>query len=138
MYKGKFKEARQKQIRETIDSLKEIKDRDFSNKVLKEITNKLIEISYNNNKTVLNTWNNNTIEPSEKHGFLEATLSKNQRFLDNEPSKGLTKEEIEERDKKYLEELRAMDTGCNISDNYLTESDSEEEVKLLIPNKKVK
>jgi hypothetical protein len=102
MYKGKFKDDRQKQIKETIETLKEIKEFDFSNKVLKEITNKLIEISYNNNKTVLNTWNNNTL---------------------------MSKEEREERDKKYLEELKNMDTGGSTlqTENYLSDSISDDE-----------
>jgi hypothetical protein len=53
--KNNFSKEKQLKVENTIQSLKEIKDRDLSNKVLKEIKNKLIEISYNRRDTVLNT-----------------------------------------------------------------------------------
>jgi hypothetical protein len=56
--KNNFTKEKQLKVENTIQSLKEIKDRDLSNKVLKEIKNKLIEISYNRRETVLNTWDN--------------------------------------------------------------------------------
>ena len=67
--KNNFTKEKQLKVENTIQSLKEIKDRDFSNKVLKEIKNKLIEISYNRRTTVLNTWNNpnNIIKPNIKN-----------------------------------------------------------------------
>ena len=63
--KNNFSKEKQLKVENTIQSLKEIKDRDLSNKVLKEIKNKLIEISYNRRETILNTWDNpnNTIKP---------------------------------------------------------------------------
>jgi hypothetical protein len=63
--KNNFSKEKQLKVENTIQSLKEIKDRDLSNKVLKEIKNKLIEISYNSRDTVLNTWDNpnNNIKP---------------------------------------------------------------------------
>ena len=65
--KNNFSKEKQLKVENTIQSLKEIKDRDLSNKVLKEIKNKLIEISYNRRVTVLNTWDNpnNNIQPSK-------------------------------------------------------------------------
>jgi len=65
--KNNFTKEKQLKVENTIQSLKEIKDRDLSNKVLKEIKNKLIEISYNRRDTVLNTWDNpnNNIQPSK-------------------------------------------------------------------------
>jgi hypothetical protein len=65
--KNNFTKEKQLKVENTIQSLKEIKDRDLSNKVLKEIKNKLIEISYNRRETVLNTWDNpnNNIQPSK-------------------------------------------------------------------------
>ena len=66
--KNNFSKEKQLKVENTIQSLKEIKDRDLSNKVLKEIKNKLIEISYNRRETVLNTWDNpnNNIKPNLK------------------------------------------------------------------------
>jgi len=66
--KNNFSKEKQLKVENTIQSLKEIKDRDLSNKVLKEIKNKLIEISYNRRDTVLNTWDNpnNNIKPNLK------------------------------------------------------------------------
>jgi len=66
--KNNFTKEKQLKVENTIQSLKEIKDRDLSNKVLKEIKNKLIEISYNRRDTVLNTWDNpnNNIKPNLK------------------------------------------------------------------------
>ena len=66
--KNNFTKKKQLKVENTIQSLKEIKDRDLSNKVLKEIKNKLIEISYNRRETVLNTWDNpnNNIKPNLK------------------------------------------------------------------------
>lgn len=56
--RSKMSINKQKQIEDTIERLNEIKNSDYSNKILKEIKNKLIEVSYNNRETVLNTWNN--------------------------------------------------------------------------------
>ena len=57
-FKNNFSKEKQLKVVNTIQSLKEIKDRDLSNKVLKEIKNKLINISYYRRETVLNTWDN--------------------------------------------------------------------------------
>lgn len=66
--KNNFTKEKQLKVENTIQSLKEIKNRDLSNNVLKEIKNKLIEISYNHRDTVLNTWenSNNNIKPNLK------------------------------------------------------------------------
>ena len=61
LYKGcknKFPKEKQTKIEDTIYRLNEIKDRDFSDKILKEIKNELIQLSYNCRFTVLNTWGN--------------------------------------------------------------------------------
>ena len=57
-HKNKLSKEKRQKIEYNIERLKEIKDSDFSNKILKEIKNKLVEISYNCKNTVLNTWNN--------------------------------------------------------------------------------
>ncbi len=56
--KHNFSKEKQMKVEDTIKTLKDIKTRDFSNKILKEVKNKLIEISYNCRHTVLNTWDN--------------------------------------------------------------------------------
>lgn len=60
--KNKFSKDKQQKIEDTIFRLKDIKDRDFSDKILKEIQNQLIQLSYNCRNIVLNTWENNKIE----------------------------------------------------------------------------
>lgn len=56
--KNKFSKLKQEQIENNIKSLKDIRNRDFSDKILKEIKNQLVELSYNCKNTVLNTWKN--------------------------------------------------------------------------------
>ena len=60
--KNKFSKDKQQKIEDTIIRLKDIKDRDFSDKILKEIQNQLIQLSYNCRNIVLNTWENNKTE----------------------------------------------------------------------------
>lgn len=52
----KLSKDQQKNMLDTIERLKEIKEESPSNKTLIELKNKLVEISYNNRKTVLKTW----------------------------------------------------------------------------------
>jgi hypothetical protein len=61
-HKSKFPKDKQVKIEDTIKKLKEIKDRDFSDKILREIKYELIRLSYNCRNTVLNTWENNKTE----------------------------------------------------------------------------
>ena len=113
--KNNFSKEKQLKVESTIQSLKEIKDRDLSNKVLKEIKNKLIEISYNRRETVLNTWDNpnNNIKPNLK--------------LD---------------DDELLKQLEDCDTSGNDSNcflpinNYDDLSDSESDDDFILKNKK--
>lgn len=60
--KNKFTKDKQSKIEDMIIRLKEIKERDFSDTILREIKNQLIQLSYNCRNTVLNTWDNNKIE----------------------------------------------------------------------------
>ena len=60
--KNKFAKEKQTRINDTIQRLKEIKERDFSDTILREIKNQLIQLSYNCRNTVLHTWDNNKIE----------------------------------------------------------------------------
>ena len=69
--KHKFSKEKQIKIEETIKNLKDIKERDFSDTVLREIKNQLIQLSYNCRNTVLNTWENYKIEGKKKKVFKE-------------------------------------------------------------------
>lgn len=54
--KKKIAETRQKQIEENINNLKKMKESSFSNKIMKEMINKLNLLSYNKKEIVKNTW----------------------------------------------------------------------------------
>ena len=85
----------------TIKRLKDIKERDFSDKILKEIKNQLIQLSYNCRNTVLNTWDNNKTKGKPK---------------ENQEEKQFTDKELEEFNNMFME------VG---SDYDLSNSDSE-------------
>jgi len=59
--KKKFSKDKQTRIEDTIARLKDIKERDFNDKILREIKIQLIQLSYNCRNTVLNTWDNNKL-----------------------------------------------------------------------------
>jgi hypothetical protein len=73
--KHKFSKEKQLKVEITIQSLKELKGKNFSNKSLKNIKNKLIDISYNHRDTVLNTWDNpnNNIKSIKNMEYKELT-----------------------------------------------------------------
>ena len=54
-YKNKLAKNKQKEIETTIELLKDIKDRDLTDKIQRELINKFIEISYNYRHTILKT-----------------------------------------------------------------------------------
>jgi hypothetical protein len=54
--KKKIAETRQKQIEENINNLKKMKESSFSNKIMKEMINKLNLLSYNKKEIIKNTW----------------------------------------------------------------------------------
>ena len=79
--KSKFPKEKQIKIEDTINRLKDIKDRDFSDKILREIKNQLIQLSYNCRNTVLNTWGNHKTEgkiilqeDNKEHEFTDKQL----------------------------------------------------------------
>jgi hypothetical protein len=63
-YKSKFKKDKQEKIQDIITRLKEIKDYDFNNKILKSLLDELNLLSYNSRNIVLDTWNESEIPPS--------------------------------------------------------------------------
>jgi hypothetical protein len=54
--KKKIAETRQKQIEDNISNLKKMKESSFSNKIMKEMINKLNLLSYNKKEIIKNTW----------------------------------------------------------------------------------
>jgi hypothetical protein len=58
MHKIKMSKLKQLKIESNIKILKDIKNRNYSDKILKELKNQIIELSYNNKETILNTWKN--------------------------------------------------------------------------------
>lgn len=65
--KSKFKKDKQLKIEEDIITLKDIRDRDMNDVLLREMLKKLNLLSYNYKETVMKTWNNtNTIGHKEK------------------------------------------------------------------------
>ena len=84
--RNNFSKDKQTKIEGTIKRLKEIKDRDFSDKILKEIKNQLIQLSYNCRNTVLNTWDNNNIKGKQITDSIEeidASFNYNDIFIDD-------------------------------------------------------
>jgi hypothetical protein len=63
--KNKFTKEKQSKIEDTINRLKEIKERDYCDKILIEIKNQLIQLSYNCRNIVLSTWDNNMLESKD-------------------------------------------------------------------------
>ena len=102
-HKNKLSKEQHKKIEYNIERLKELKDSDFSNKILKELKNKLIETSYNCKDTVLHTWNN----PNHK-------IEANSNFVIK------TEEEL-------LKELAESDTGGPAKCKYVESDDSSDE-----------
>jgi hypothetical protein len=54
--KNNIKKPKQKQIDETLSRLKEIKDREYKDSILREIKKELINLSYKYRQVVLDTW----------------------------------------------------------------------------------
>ena len=63
--KNKLKKEKQVQINNTILTLKNLNIGKLSNKLLIEMKNKLVELSYNCRDTVLKTWDNNNLKSVE-------------------------------------------------------------------------
>jgi hypothetical protein len=99
-HKSKFPKDKQVKIEDTIKKLKEIKDRDFSDKILREIKYELIRLSYNCRNTVLNTWENNKTE--------------GKIITNDEEIKEFTEKDMAEFDDLFIE--RDSDTSDSDSD----------------------
>lgn len=80
--KKKFNETKQKEVEETLTSLKEIKNMDMNERLFREILRKLDLLSYNKRKLVKNTWNNFNIKNNVPKTFEEDL----ELGFDNDPS----------------------------------------------------
>ena len=63
--KSKLNKEKQKKIETTLTTLKNLNLRKLSDKLLIEMKNKLVELSYNCRETVLKTWDNNDLKSVE-------------------------------------------------------------------------
>jgi hypothetical protein len=100
-HKNKFAKDKQVKIEDTINRLKEIKDRDFSDKILREIKNQLIQLSYNCRNTVLNTWVNHKTEG---------------KVVEVEEEKEFTDKQLEEFENMFIEgdDINTSDSDSDI------------------------
>jgi len=118
--KHKFSKEKQIKIEETIKNLKDIKERDFSDTVLREIKNQLIQLSYNCRNTVLNTWENYKIEGKKKKVFKEDAP---QEYTENQ---------LKEFENLFMEAESDLDfdqESSDTSDSGKSESESDSEIK---------
>ncbi len=120
-YKNKFNKNKQSQIEDDIQTLKDIKNKDMNDSLLKEMLKKLNLLSYNYKEIVLNTWNNyNTINKNTKLKTFEEDLESND-------------------DKKVVDEIESLfikEGDKIIQVDEKSDVDSESEKILLIPSKK--
>jgi len=66
-HKEKFNKVKQQLFEDIIARLKEIKDYDFNNKILKGLFDELNLLCYNLRDVVLNTWSSSDISMNETH-----------------------------------------------------------------------
>ena len=113
-YKNKFNKEKQNQIEEDISTLKEIRDRDMNDILLKEMLKKLNLLSYNYRQTILNTWNNCDIVGCTTKTF---------------------EEDLEESESDDIREIDDIFIKAEYNDNMSSDSDSEKPVLELKKNK---
>ena len=121
--KHKFSKEKQIKIEETIKNLKDIRERDFSDTVLREIKNQLIQLSYNCRNTVLNTWENYKIEGKKKKVFKEDTP---QEYTENQ---------LKEFENLFMEAESDLEFDQDESSDSDSDSSSTTKPKKLVINK---
>jgi len=118
VYKNKFTKEKQIKIEDTIKRLKNIRERDFCDKILIENKNQLIQLSYNCRNIVLSTWDNNRLEGKQLIKKIEEC----------DPEKEFTDKELDEFNELFLD--------CNDSESSLSESEIDILKKIKSKNKK--
>jgi len=109
--KKNYSKDKQIRIEENIKRLMEIKERDFSDTILREIKNELIQLSYNCRDVVLKTWTRKT---------------KGRVRDDNE--RNFTKKQLQEFDDLFIEYNSSESDSDNESlskSNKIEDTDSE-------------
>jgi hypothetical protein len=106
-YKNKFNKEKQNQIEEDISTLKEIRDRDMNDILLKEMLKKLNLLSYNYRQTILNTWNNCDIVGCTTKTF---------------------EEDLEESESDDIREIDDIFIKAEYNDNEMSDSESDKPV----------
>ena len=106
-YKNKFNKEKQNQIEEDISTLKEIRDCDMNDILLKEMLKKLNLLSYNYRQTILNTWNNCDIVGCTTKTF---------------------EEDLEESESDDIREIDDIFIKAEYNDNEMSDSESEKPV----------
>ena len=113
--KTKFNNKKQKQIQDNIMNLKSLRNYDFNNKLIKEISNKMNLISYNKRDVVQKTWNKNDSDSEDDF----------QKDLDKPP----TEEEIEKpkikKNNIMLKKLPSDSEDDIINNDYESSSDED-------------
>lgn len=106
--KNKFSKLKQEQIENNIKSLKDIRNRDFSDKILKEIKNQLVELSYNCKNTVLHTWKNYTPSDHMYKSFGHDSINNNviENDSDSELSELNSSDSDEESDETNIKSIK--------------------------------
>lgn len=118
--KKQFNNKKQKQIQDNIMNLKSLRNYDFNNKLIKEISNKMNLISYNNRDIVQKTWTKNDSDSEDDF----------QKDLDKPP----TEEEIEKPKIKktiMLKKLPSDSEDEDINNNdYESSSDGDSTISM--------
>ena len=104
--KNKFSKEKQSKIEETIKRLKDIKERDYCDKILIEIKNQLIQLSYNCRNIVLSTWDNNMLEGKDIIKKIEEA----------DMEKEFTDKELDEFNQIFLDYKEDSDSDSEIID----------------------
>ena len=125
--KTKFNNKKQKQIQDNIMNLKSLRNYDFNNKLIKEISNKMNLISYNKRDVVQKTWNKNDSDSEDDF----------QKDLDKPP----TEEESEDtpiikKNNIMLKKLPSDSEDDNYTIKYESSSDDESTISMDI-NKEI-
>ena len=96
-YKNKFSHARQYNIKETINNIKQLKISFYDEKLKKEICNKINLLSYNNKIIIQNTWNGKNIK-KKKHLTFQEDLELPPSDSDNHISNSESESDLESSD----------------------------------------
>lgn len=99
-YKYNFSAEKRKQIEETIETLKEMRENSFANKTMSEIKRHLNLLCYNKKDLILNTWSGTNKESNEIIKLNDLSLLEFQNIIKNEIQNSSDEEPIDIFQKK--------------------------------------